>query len=406
MTSPKAPARPLVRRPLFWVVLIAALLLIALTVSRFNHTPDDKTGQPAAPTTAVSTQQAIEADFPVEVTALGTVKSLKGIEVRPRVEGELLSVDVREGQQVKKGDVIARIDPRSYQAQLDQARGQLAQDQAQLSTARDDLARYQKLIKTNSISRQDLETQQQLVRQYTGTVASDKASVEDAKVQLDYTTLTAPIDGRIGIRNVDPGNIVQLGDEDPLMTLTDLSAMSVVFSLPSRYRNDILPRFDAGQPLKVTVLDDADAPLATGSVTGVDSMINTATGTLRLRARVDNDEASLYPNQFVNVQLVLHTLKGAVVLPRSAIQTSDDKNFVYHVEGDKVSRRPVTLAADSDTRVAVAEGVSAGDDIVVDGVDRLSDGARVKVVSHALPGDPASEAKGSPTDPADAEPDA
>ncbi|RKR02639.1 multidrug efflux system membrane fusion protein [Kushneria sinocarnis] len=339
--------------------------------------------------TSVAAIAASREDFPVYLSALGTVTSLHRVEIRPRVEGELLSVNFREGDRVEKGDVLARIDPRTYQAQLDQAKGQLEQDLAQLKTARQNLERYQKLIKTNYVSRQDLEEQQQLVEQYQGTVAADRANVQDARVQLDYTTIEAPVSGRIGIRNVDPGNIIQLGDEDPIATLTQLSPISVIFSMPSQYRAPIQQQFDSDGSLTVQALDsDETTVLARGQLTSINSHVDTATGTVRMRAGFDNGDLTLFPSAFVNVRLKLRTIADTIVIPLTAIQNSDQGNFVYVVSDDgKVSRNAIEVAASDDLHAAVSSGVEAGQQVVVDGVDRLRDGASVKVVSHTLPGE-------------------
>ncbi|MCM2970952.1 efflux RND transporter periplasmic adaptor subunit [Larsenimonas suaedae] len=387
MSNPSSPSRR--RSPAFWFTLVAvALLLIALGIWLWPGDADSDSDQPPTrPATSVAAQDAIQGTFPVTVDALGTVTSLNTVEVRPRVEGELLSIEAQEGQKVAKGDVIARIDPRSYQAQLEEAKGQLAQDQSQLDTARKDLARFQKLAGGSYVSQQDLDTQRQTVKRYEGAVRADRASIENAEVQLGYTTITAPVSGRLGIRNVDPGNIVQLGDENPIATITQSAPISVVFALPSKYRTQLTEAFDQARPLMATLSEDGEV-IAKGQVTSLDSAIDTDTGTLRLRALFQNEDGALFPNQFVDVTLTLERLDNAVIVPATAIQTKDGQNFVYRVKEDAtVERRPVTLSASNDHQAAIASGIKAGDTVVVDGVDRLSDGAAVKVVSQALPGD-------------------
>ncbi|MCM5703058.1 efflux RND transporter periplasmic adaptor subunit [Larsenimonas salina] len=387
MPHPSSPST--LRSSVIWLALLTlAALLIALGIWLWPDGADSDSDQPSMrPTTSVAAQDATQGTFPVTVDALGTVTSLNTVEVRPRVEGELLSIEAKEGQKVAKGDVIARIDPRSYQAQLEEAKGQLAQDQSQLDTARKDLARFQKLAGGSYVSQQDLDTQRQTVKRYEGAVRADRASIENAEVQLGYTTITAPVSGRLGIRNVDPGNIVQLGDENPIATITQSAPISVVFALPSKYRTKLTTAFDQARPLMATLSEDGEV-IAKGQVTSLDSAIDTDTGTLRLRALFQNEDGALFPNQFVDVTLTLERLDNAVIVPATAIQTKDGQNFVYRVKEDAtVERRPVTLSASNDHQAAIARGIKAGDTVVVDGVDRLSDGAAVKVVSQALPGD-------------------
>ncbi|KAA0016980.1 efflux RND transporter periplasmic adaptor subunit [Salinicola corii] len=398
MSSSPTSSRP--RRPLRWLWWLL-LILVAASVAYYflgsNGEPegnDRSPEQPSAsgmPATAISAVAASRGDLPIELTALGTVRPLQSVAVRPRVEGELISVDFEEGQTVQKGERIARIDPRDYQAQLDQAKGQLAQDQAQLASAREDLARYEKLIETNYVSRQELEQQRQLVRQYQGTVASDQASVKSAQVQLDYTDITAPITGVVGIRNVDPGNIVQLGDDDPIVTITQLDPISVIFSLPSRYVDIVRGRLVAGDHPSVSVTG-TDGETYSGRLSSIDSNINNATGTIRLRATLDNPTGGLYPNAYVDVSLVSQILHDQVIVPEPAVQTGQEGNYVYVVkEDDTVTRRDVTLAATQNSQSALSSGVEAGERVVVDGVDSLREGAKVRVVSDALPGESSDE---------------
>ncbi|WP_342594177.1 efflux RND transporter periplasmic adaptor subunit [Salinicola lusitanus] len=398
MSSSSTSSRP--RRPprwLWWLLLILVAASVAYYFVGRNDAPegnDGSPGQPGAggmPATAISAVAASRGDLPIELTALGTVRPLSSVAVRPRVEGELISVDFEEGQTVQKGQRIAQIDPRDYQAQLDQAKGQLAQDQAQLASAKEDLARYEKLIETNYVSRQELEQQRQLVRQYQGTVASDQASVKSAQVQLDYTDITAPIAGVVGIRNVDPGNIVQLGDDEPIVTITQLDPISVIFSLPSRYVDVVRGRLVAGDHPAVNVTD-TDGETHSGQLSSIDSNVNSATGTIRLRAILDNPTGGLYPNAYVDVSLVSQILRDQVIVPEPAVQTGQEGNYVYVVkDDDTVTRRDVTLAATQNSQSALSSGVEAGERVVVDGVDSLREGAKVRVVSDALPGESSDE---------------
>lgn len=386
---------PRSRHTLRWVVIFVLVVIAAVVAYRFfsgdKNTPANQNGMGGAPATAVSAIAASQGDLPIRLSALGTVRPLASIAIRPRVEGELIEVNFEEGEMVQQGQVLAQIDPRDYQAQLDQAKGQLAQDQAQLASAREDLARYEKLIQTNYVSRQELEQQRQLVRQYEGTVASDQASVQSAQVQLDYTRITAPITGVVGIRNVDPGNIVQLGDDDPIVTITQLDPISVIFSLPSRYVDTVRARLAAGDKPSVSVTG-TDGETFSGELTSIDSNINSATGTIRLRATLANPEGGLYPNAYVDVSLVSQILEDRVIVPEPAVQTGQDGNYVYVVnDDDTVSRRDVTLTTTQGTQSAIASGVDPGERVVVDGVDSLREGAKVRVVSDALPGESSDE---------------
>ncbi|WP_277811921.1 efflux RND transporter periplasmic adaptor subunit [Chromohalobacter canadensis] len=375
-----------------WIALLI-VVLIALAMWWIPNWQNDD--QPSdAPTnasgdrsTAVAAVEAQRGDLEITVGALGTVRSLSSIDVYPRVEGELLTVNFEEGEHVEKGQLLATIDPRDYQAQLAAAQGQLVQDQAQLESAREDLERYETLAQSQSISRQELEQQRQLVRQYEGAVASDRADIDSAQIQLDYTDITAPNAGIIGIRNVDPGNLVSSGDDDPIATLTQLDPISVVFSLPSQYVPTLREQLASGDAPSVSATTVGDERLE-GQLTSIDSQIDTATGTVRLRARFDNPADRLYPSAFVDVRLTVNTLHDRVIVPAPAVQTGQDGLFVYVVgDDDTVTRHDVDVSASEDHRSALASGVSAGDRVVVDGVDSLRDGAKVRVVSNTLPGE-------------------
>ncbi|ANF58761.1 efflux RND transporter periplasmic adaptor subunit [Halotalea alkalilenta] len=388
------------RRPL-WLALVLSLLLLAVLLYYWYRPSADTESTPgprgagASMTSSVSTMPANRRDFPVHVSALGTVASLANVSLRPRVEGTLESIELEEGEWVSRGQVVARIDDRSYRAALAQARGQLAQDEAQLATAEADLARYQRLGNASAIAVQELDTQRQLVRQYQGMVAADRAAIESAEVDLSYTVLTSPVDGVVGIRNVDPGNLVSSGDTDPILTITQLDPISVIFSLPSQYRAEIAGQLATGMQVDIYTSGERQH-LASGQLSSLDSTIDVETGTLRMRARFDNPDAVLYPNQFVNVRLQLEVLPDAVVIPETALQTAQDGLFVYVVdENQRVERRPVTMAASGSSSVAIASGLEPGEQVVVDGVDRLRTGMQVEVVSHSLPGEQPSTQRAS-----------
>ncbi|MDO0944942.1 efflux RND transporter periplasmic adaptor subunit [Chromohalobacter israelensis] len=391
-----SPARH--SRRLWGLLLVVVLVALAVWwVTDWRRS--DPQGEPPADAarnggTAVAAVAAQRGDLAVTVGALGTVRSLASVAIRPRVEGELLEVAFEEGEHVEQGQLLATIDPRDYQAQLAAAQGQLVQDQAQLASARDDLERYQTLVERQAVARQELEQQRQLVRQYEGAVASDKANIDSAQVQLEYTRITAPSDGIIGIRNVDPGNLVASGDDDPIATLVQLDPISVVFSLPSQYVPTLREQLDAGDAPTVTATTVGGERLE-GRLASLDSQVDTATGTVRLRARFDNDRGRLYPSAFVDVRLTVRTLHDRVIVPEPAVQTGQDGLFVYVVnDDDTVSRRDVEVSASENHRSALVSGVAAGERVVVDGIDNLSDGAAVRVVSDALPGESRDTATG------------
>lgn len=388
-------------RPFRVARLLLALLLLPVIAAALwwffirADTTDERESNAAASAPpggapAVSAVVVSLGDFPVTVSALGTVRSLASVEIRPRIEGELVAVEFQEGDRVEAGEVLVRLDDRTHQAQLAQANAELVQRQAQLESARADLERFQRLAGNSNVSRQELESQRQLVHQYEGAVESARASVENARVQLDYTVIRAPGDGLIGLRNIDPGNLVGPGDDDPIATFTALDPISVIFSLPSHYLPPLRTLLASERAAGVDIVSaDGERTLAEGELESIDSLIDASTGTLRLRAGLPNEAGTLYPNAFVNVELTLETLDDVLLVPEVAIQHSDDGNHLYVVdESGTVSRRAVRVSHASDLEAVVTKGLQAGERVVVDGTDRLRDGARVRVVSAALPGEP------------------
>lgn len=314
--------------------------------------------------------------------AIGTVTAFNTVVVRSRVGGELLQLHFREGQSVQAGDLLAEIDPREYQVALDQALGQQQQNAAQLQSARQDLERYRLLHRQNSIARQQVEQQEALVKQLEGTRVSDQAAVDSARLQLSYTQITAPISGRLGLRKVDQGNIVAASDADGLVTITQTQPISVAFTLPQAEVGDVLAQLRDGHSLEVVVYDQNDVDeLARGELMSVDNQIDVATGTLRLKARFANEDARLFPNQFVNVRLHV-SAQETLAVPSAAVQVGSIGSFVYVVQEGNVAniRRIVTGRVDG-ARTAVLDGLQAGDRIVVEGTDRLREGGSVDVVS-------------------------
>ncbi|MFC0268254.1 efflux RND transporter periplasmic adaptor subunit [Kushneria aurantia] len=376
-------------------VLLALALLLTAGAAVWWFVLRDSPAAPAGPAAppgssarAVSAITVERGSFPVTVTALGTLRSLGSVEIRPQIQGRLTAINFEEGQRVSAGDVLARLDDNTQQAQLAQANAQLTQSQAQLTNARSDLQRYEDLVRASNISRQQLENQRQLVSQYQGAVEAARAGVEEARARLAYTVLRAPTDGIIGLRNVDPGNIVSSGDDAPITTLDALDPISVVFALPQRHIRELRRLMPDSPPTVRVISGDGDEMLASGRLSALDSALDTDTGTLSMRARLPNAAGALYPNTFVNVEVVLRTLDNVVLAPLPAIVHGDEGNHVYVVNDDGiVSRRSVELGPRDDRRAVVDSGLESGERVVVDGVDRLRDGTEVRVVRSALPGE-------------------
>ena len=356
-------------------------------------------GRPSQPPQAsVSVGQVERGDIKVTVQALGTVTSTSTVTVRPQVSGQLLSVNFQEGQTVKRGDLIAQIDPRPFQAALDQAKAQVDRDQALLEGAKVDLQRYQGLSAQNAVPRQTLDTQKALVAQYTATIEADKALVQTASINLDFTQIRAPVNGRAGLRLVDQGNYVTPGDTNGIVVLTQLQPISVVFSVPEDRLTEISQRLKAGAKLAVHAFDrSGQTRIAAGVLETFDSQIDQTTGTIKLRASFPNEDQRLYPNQFVNVTLDVDTHSGVAIAPAAGIQRGVPGTFAYLVNADQtVSVRPVTLGVTAGERVEILSGLAPGDQIVVEGADRLRDGARVTVRSGVARTAPAAGAPSAP----------
>jgi len=322
-----------------------------------------------------------QGDIRVIINALGTVTPIATITVQTQINGQLQEVAFTEGQMVNKGDFLAQIDPRPYQLLQAQYEGQLAHDQGVLAQARVDLTRYKTLAEQNSIARQQYEDQIYIVQQDEGTVKLDQALIDQQKLNVAYCHIVSPVTGRIGLRLVDPGNYLQTTNTTGVAVVTQLQPITVIFPVPEDDLPDILSQLKAGPPLEVYAYDRANVrSLATGRVAALDSQIDTTTGTAKLRAQFDNANNALFPNQFVNAQLVLNTLHNVVTVPTAAIQRGAPGTYVYLIDAnDTVSVRPVSVGPTDGSMVAVNSGLSVGERVVVDGTDRLRDGARVTI---------------------------
>ncbi len=397
---PSRPAPPAVTRrsrwgrliwPLLGVLLLAAIAWIIFRPHPQAPRPGRYTLTGSMPVVAAT---AVKGDMPVTLSGLGTVTPLATVTVMTQIDGQLMEV-VPEGTEVKKGDFLAQIDPRPYQAALDQAQAELARDQAQLKGAQIDLARYQKLAAQNSIAQQQADDQLYLVGQYEGTVKLDEAQIETAKLNLVYCHIVSPVDGRVGLRLIDPGNYVQTSSSSGIVVVTQLKPMSVIFTLPEDSLPPLQKRIAAGASLEVTAFDrSGSTKIATGKVVTLDNEIDPTTGMVKLRALFDNNDEMLFPSQFVNVQLLLDTDKDATIIPTAAIQRGAPGTYVYVVkQDDTVAVQTVALGPTDGERVAVKNGLQPGDKVVIDGADKLRDGAKV-----TLPAAPGGE--GAPAQPA------
>jgi len=338
--------------------------------------------------TPVSVATVKRMDMQISVQALGTLTAMNTAVVRSQVDGVLKSLRFTEGQFVQSGQLLAEIDSRAFDAQLNQALGQLARDNAQLLNVQLDLQRYQDLLKKDAIARQQVETQAALVSQLQGTVQVDQAQVETARLQLSYTRVTAPISGRLGLKQAELGSLVRAGDANGLVTITQTQPLAVVFAVPEMHVPLIMRKLKSGQALTVQAWDrEHKQKLASGRVSTTDNAIDLATGTLKLKAALDNRDGQLFPNQFAHIELQLDTLKNTLVVPTASVQRGAQGNFVLVVQDDgTVKSVPVQLLSVQDDAQAVkVDGLKEGDNVVTDGADRLRSGSKVEVVKAAKP---------------------
>jgi len=332
-------------------------------------------------------------DVNVVQTALGTVSASRTVTVHPRVDGLLQSIAFSDGQLVKAGDVLAQIDPAPFQVALEQSEGQLARDAAQLNNARLDLDRYTKLLAQDSIAGQQVDQQAAMVKQLEGTVKMDQAGLDNARLQLSYTHITAPLAGRLGLRQVDAGNMVRASDATGIAVITQVHPIGVIFTIPQDTLPRVLARMRAGEKIPVDAWDrEQKEILSHGTLVSTDNVIDVTTGTVKLKAEFPNPEGKLFPNQFVNVRMVVDTQRGVVIVPTAAIQRNAQGTLVWVVRADGTATlRPVKTGATEGDNTAIASGLQAGERVVTDGVDRIREGAKVEVV---VPG--AAPAAGAP----------
>ncbi len=386
----RAPGPP-TRRGVLAVVALVSVGLCAALLVHWMSTPRTRAFAPAG--IPVSTGIAKLGDIDIFLDALGTVTPVYTVTVTSRVAGEMTQVSFREGQLVKKNDLLAIIDPRPYEAALLQAQGQLARDQALLKNARIDLSRYQKAYEQHAIPEQQMATQEALVEQYDGVVKLDEGNLAAAQVNVDYTRITSPIGGRVGLRSVDPGNIVQADGTTGLATITQLQPITVIFNIAEDDLSKVTEQVAAGRTLRVDALDRSlQHKLAEGTLLTLDNQINPATGTVRGRATFPNTKDELFPNQFVNARLLIKTLGQVDLVPSAAIQRNDAATFVYVVQADStVQYRDVKVLATEGESTAVT-GVQPGEQLVTDGFDRLQAGTKIAVRAAAAAAAPAAPA--------------
>lgn len=379
-SAPKPEAKPK-RRAWAWVIAAAALAAVVGFLYYQHQAMEQEQKAKANNATKpipVTTANARKGPMGIYVEALGTVTPVYTVTVTSRVQGQIMEVHYREGQIVRKGDPLIDIDPRPYQAALTQAQGQLAHDTAMLNEARIDLDRYRAALARNAIAQQQVYDQEQTVLQYEGTVQNDQGALDNAKVNLEYCHITSPIDGRVGLRLVDPGNIVQANSTTALVVITQLQPITVIFSVAEDYLSEIQKQLSHGKKMTVYALDRSNEnTIATGSLLTIDNQVDTTTGTVKLRAIFDNKDNALFPSQFVNAKLLVTTQQNATLVPTPAIQRNSQQAFVYVIGANQIASVKNVTAGASDGNFTAVDGIDAGDVVAVNGFDKLQDGAKV-----------------------------
>ena len=369
------------RRTFAWMVGVVLVVLAVLAGIHFFS--GQHKGKPPSLGEPVAVVPVVLQDVPVYIDALGTVTPTRSVTVVSQVDGILSSVEFKEGQHVSKGQVIARIDDRALKAQLAVAKGNLAHDQAVLSNAQRDLARYRDLVKAGSTSQQTLDTQASLVQQQQGTVAADQGNVQNLEVQLSYCTITSPVDGVVGLRLVDPGNYVTTASTTGIVVITQMNPATVVFAVPEDDLGAINQAMSHGSVSVLAYDRNKQSLLATGALLALDNEVDTSTGTIKVKAQFDDSGTALFPNQFVNARLKADTLSQIAVVPTRAIQHGSKGDFVFVVNGNKASLRTIkTGPSTGDVSAVLDNGVKAGEQVITEGADKLDDGSSVKVVAQ------------------------
>ncbi len=381
--SERKEARSTFRSPLIWLMIALILAGLGWWQLGDKQKPAPKGPPPGMnPSTPVRVDVARLQDLDIYLRGLGTVTALNTVVVRSRVQGELLEILFKEGEQVKEGALLALIDPRPYEVALNQALGTQQQNVSQYENAKRDLQRYQTLRKQDSIAPQLLDTQAALVKKFEGQIKSDQATVDNARLQLSYTRITAPISGKLGLRRVDAGNLVNANDPLGLVVITETQPISVVFTLPENDLPAVRQPMRAGEKLDVDAYDRADAVrLAQGTLMSIDNQIDITTGTVKLKAEFKNDDDALFPNQFVNVRMKVRTIKGALTIPAGGIQQGNRGAFVYAVGPEGTATvRLVKVGDRTAESLVILEGIKEGERVVLEGTDRLREGAKVRVI--------------------------
>jgi membrane fusion protein, multidrug efflux system len=373
--TPELSARRRIRRP--WWLLLALLGASSALLIAPTDRPRGK-GEAQPPPVPVVVAEARQQDMPIYLTGLGSVTPIATVTVKTRVDGQLMRVAYVEGQAVTKGALLAEIDPRPFEAQLMAAEGQLSRDQALLENARRDLERYRFLSTKDSIARQQYDTQKSVVAQSEGNVEADRAQIETAKLNIVYSRITAPVSGRVGLRLVDPGNIVHAADTGGLVVITQVKPITVVFTIPEDQLPPVLEKIRAGERLEVDAFDRTFREVAQGSLLTNDNLVDQTTGTVRLKAIFENEDEALFPNQFVNARLLLDVIEKATVVPTAALQRTAQRVFVYVVKPDGTAEvRDVKTGPEYGDATSIASGLAVGERVVLEGADRVRQGARV-----------------------------